>query len=37
MVKEQGMPPLDAENRTLVLDYLATHYGTDSGSKSRSP
>jgi len=27
MVEEQGMPPLDQENLTLVLDYLATHYG----------
>ena len=30
MVKEQEMPPLDPENRRLVLDYLATHYGRDS-------
>jgi cytochrome c len=30
MVEEQGMEPLDPGDRTLVLDYLATHYGTDS-------
>lgn len=29
MVEEQGMPPLDAENRDLVLDYLATYYGRE--------
>ena len=28
MVEEQGMPSLDEENLNLVLDYLATHYGT---------
>jgi cytochrome c len=37
MVEEQGMPPLDAENRGLVLDYLATHYGLNSASKRRTP
>lgn len=30
MVEEQGMAELDAETRTLVLDYLARHYGPDS-------
>ena len=28
MVKEQEMPPLDPQSRKLVLDYLATHYGS---------
>jgi hypothetical protein len=28
MVEEQEMPPLDPSNRDLVLDYLATHYGS---------
>jgi cytochrome c len=30
MVEEQGMGPLDPEERKLVLDYLATHFGRDS-------
>ena len=30
MVEEQEMEPLDPEERNLVLDYLATHYGADS-------
>jgi cytochrome c len=30
MVEEQEMEPLDPEARTLVLDYLALHYGLDS-------
>jgi hypothetical protein len=30
MVEEQEMEPLDPEDRTLVLDYLALHYGLDS-------
>ena len=29
MVEEQEMDPLDLEDRKLVLDYLATHYGAD--------
>jgi len=29
MVEEQEMGPLDLEDRKLVLDYLATHYGVD--------
>ena len=37
MVEEQEMPPLDAENRALVLDYLETHYGRKSGSGRRLP
>ena len=37
MVKEQAMPPIDPENRKLVLDYLTTHYGADSDSRSRIP
>jgi cytochrome c len=28
MVVEQEMPPLDPQNRNLVLDYLATYYGS---------
>lgn len=27
MVEKQGMPELDPEERTLVLDYLAEHFG----------
>lgn len=30
MVEEQNMAELDEEDRALVLDYLATHYGPDS-------
>ncbi len=30
MAEEQEMEPLAPEDRNLVLDYLATHYGTDS-------
>ena len=29
MVEEQGMPELDEDERVLVLDYLAEHYGPD--------
>ena len=29
MVEEQEMEPLDPEDRNLVLDYLATHFGRD--------
>ncbi|MGH6917367.1 MAG: aldehyde dehydrogenase [Geminicoccaceae bacterium] len=29
MVEEQGMPALEAEEHTLVLDYLVSHYGQD--------
>jgi hypothetical protein len=29
MVEEQGMPELAPEDRGLILDYLATHYGQD--------
>ena len=27
MVEEQGMAPLDEAEQTLILNYLATHYG----------
>ncbi len=30
MVEEQAMGPLNPEERKLVLDYLATHFGRDS-------
>ncbi len=29
MVEEQGMPELDPETETIVLDYLAQHYNVD--------
>ncbi|MEM6354452.1 MAG: aldehyde dehydrogenase [Pseudomonadota bacterium] len=29
MVEEQGMAELVPEERTVILDYLATHYNTD--------
>ncbi|MGF1659879.1 MAG: aldehyde dehydrogenase [Rubrimonas sp.] len=29
MVEEQGMQPLDEEDREIILDYLSTHYNTD--------
>jgi cytochrome c len=29
MVKEQGMPELEPQERALVLDYLVSHYGQD--------
>ena len=29
MVEEQGMHPLDPEDRETVLDYLSAHYNTD--------
>ena len=29
MVEEQGMPELDSEERTTILDYLAAHYNED--------
>lgn len=29
MVEEQGMPEIDAAERTLILDYLSTFYGID--------
>ncbi len=33
MVEEQEMDPLDPEDRKLVLDYLATHFGRDSSKR----
>jgi len=27
MVEEQGMPELDGDERALILDYLAAHFG----------
>ncbi len=33
MVEEQEMEPLDTEDRKLVLDYLATHFGRDSSKR----
>ncbi|MDX1424050.1 MAG: hypothetical protein R3322_12985 [Kiloniellales bacterium] len=30
MVEEQGMPEPDKDERALILDYLAEHYGPDS-------
>ena len=35
MVEEQEMEPLDPEDRKLVLDYLATHFGRDSSKRRR--
>ncbi len=29
MIEEQGMYEPEAEERRIILDYLATHYGTD--------
>lgn len=29
MVEEQGMPELDPETETIVLDYLSKHYNVD--------
>lgn len=29
MIEEQEMPPLDAADRTLIVDYLARFYGED--------
>ncbi len=29
MVDEQGMPEIDEPDRSIVLDYLAAHYGQD--------
>lgn len=33
MVEEQGMPELEDEERTLILDYLAAHYNEQRGSE----
>ena len=35
MVEEQGMEPLDPKDRTVVLDYLTTHFGRDSSKRRR--
>ena len=35
MVEEQGMDPLDPEDRGLILNYLTTHYGRDSSKRCR--
>ncbi|MEM1048349.1 MAG: hypothetical protein AAGL24_19520 [Pseudomonadota bacterium] len=29
MVEEQGMPEIEDPDRTVILDYLAAHYGED--------
>jgi hypothetical protein len=31
MVEEQGMAELEADERTLILDYLVEHYGQGGG------
>ena len=33
MVEEQEMGTLDPEERKLILDYLATHFGRDSSKR----
>lgn len=33
MVEEQGMPELDGEERTLILDYLEAHYNETRAPK----
>ena len=35
MVEKQGMPRLEPDDRKLILDYLATHYGRDSSRRRR--
>ncbi len=35
MVAEQGMPELDEETRTVVLDYLSDHLGTGEVAEGR--
>ena len=35
MVEEQEMEPLEPEDRNLILDYLATHYGVNSSKRRR--
>ncbi|MDX1709657.1 MAG: hypothetical protein R3316_00805 [Rhodovibrionaceae bacterium] len=37
MVEKQGMPELDPETRTIVLDYLAQHFGEKSRQDGLSP
>ena len=37
MVEKQGMPALDPETRTTVLDYLAEHYGRRAPEGGLSP
>jgi cytochrome c len=35
MVEKQAMPPLDPDDRKLILDYLATHYGLETSGRRR--
>lgn len=35
MVEKQGMPDLPEDERNLVLDYLAEHFGEDRGAAQR--
>ena len=37
MVEEQGMPELDPETWSLVLDYLARHYGLENRNSAARP
>ena len=37
MVEEQGMPELDPETLSLILGYLARHYGIDSRKRAARP
>lgn len=38
MVEKQGMNPLEPDERKLIVDYLAQHYGPrDAPSRSRNP
>jgi hypothetical protein len=38
MVERQGMPPLEEDQRSLILDYLSRHFGPGGqGPRGRNP
>ncbi len=37
MTETQGMPPLEGEERRVIVDYLAQHFGPRAPARGRNP
>jgi hypothetical protein len=37
MVEKHGMTPLEPDQRRLIVDYLARHFGPGTGARGRNP
>ncbi len=37
MVERHGMNPLEAEERRVIVDYLARHFGPAQAQRARNP